>query len=180
MLRSPTLGNEQAAHRKHVEFLNKKIEMYDELAIVVGKDMATGSFAKSYVDLDTRQENDDDTKIVANNGEEGVVDKGEKGKNAVESSTMRSIVSKSCKRGRAPLIDDNVLIDLSNQLKEIIVALKEINQGPVDYTNPYSEVMAMASDGYSEDMLATAFDHLCESKKAARGFLAKNAKLRKL
>ena len=98
LLRSPTLGNEQAAHRKHVEFLNKKIEMYDELAIVVGKDMTTGSFAKSYVNLNTRQKNDDDTEIVADNGEEGVVDKGEKGKNAVESSTMRSIVSKSCKK----------------------------------------------------------------------------------
>ena len=60
------------------------------------------------------------------------------------------------------------------------MALKEVNRRPVDYTSLYSEVMAMASDGYSEDMLATAFDHLCESKKAARGFLAKNAKLRKL
>ena len=38
----------------------------------------------------------------------------------------------------------------------------------------------MASEGYSENMLATTFDHLCENKKAARGFLAKNAKLWKL
>ena len=38
----------------------------------------------------------------------------------------------------------------------------------------------MVADGYSEDMLATIFDHLCENKKATRGFLAKNAKLRKL
>ena len=60
------------------------------------------------------------------------------------------------------------------------MALKEISHGPVDYTNLYSEVMAIVADGYSEDMLATAFDHLCENKKAARGFLAKNAKLRKL
>ena len=42
------------AHRKHAEFLNKRIEMYNEWAIVVGKDMATGSFAKSYVDFDTQ------------------------------------------------------------------------------------------------------------------------------
>ena len=117
---------------------------------------------------------------MVDNGEEGVVDKGEKGKNAVESSTTRSTVSKSCKRGCAPPIDDSVLTDLSNQLKKIVVVLKEINQGPVDYTNLYSEVMAMASNGYSKDMLATAFGHLCENKKAARGFLAKNAKLRKL
>ena len=60
------------------------------------------------------------------------------------------------------------------------MALKEINRGPVDYTTLYSKVMAMVADGYSEDMLTTDFDHLCENKKSAQGFLAKNAKLRKL
>ena len=35
-------------HRKYVEFLNKRVEMYDELALVVGKDMATSNFSKSY------------------------------------------------------------------------------------------------------------------------------------
>ena len=60
------------------------------------------------------------------------------------------------------------------------MALKEINRGPMDYTTFYNEVMAMMADGYSEDMLATAFDHLCENEKAARGFLTKNARLRKL
>ena len=30
-------------HHKHAEFLNKMIEMYDELALVVGKDMATSN-----------------------------------------------------------------------------------------------------------------------------------------
>ena len=38
----------------------------------------------------------------------------------------------------------------------------------------------MMADGYSEDMLTTAFDRLCENEKTARGFLAKNARLRKL
>ena len=61
-----------------------------------------------------------------------------------------------------------------------MLTLKEINRRPIDYTALHSEVMAMVADGYSEDMLATTFDHLCENKKAARGFLAKNAKLRKL
>ena len=154
--------------------------MYDELALVVGKDMATGSFAKSYIDLNTQQENGDDIENVADNDEKGVVDKGDKGKNVLESSTTRSTASKSYARGRAPPNNDSVFIDLSNQFKEIVMALKEINRGPVDYTNLYSEVMAMVSDGYSEDMLATAFDHLCENKKTTRGFLAKNAKLRKL
>ena len=38
----------------------------------------------------------------------------------------------------------------------------------------------MMTDGYSEDMLATAFDHLYENEKTTRGFLANNARLRKL
>ena len=165
------------AHRKHAKYLNKKIEIYDELAIVVRKDIATSGFSKSYVDLEHEPENGDSAEFVANNVEEGVV---EKGKNAVESSTTRSGISKSRKRGHVPPFDDSVLTDLSDQLKKIAVTLKEINWGPVDYTTLYSEVMDMVVDGYSKDMLATAFDHLCENKKATQGFLAKNAKLRKL
>ena len=152
--------------------------MYDELAIVVGKDTATGGFSKSYVDIENEPDNGDSVEFVADNVEEGVV---EKGKNAVESSTTGSGISKSRKRRCAPSnADDSVITDLFDQLKEIAVALKEINQGPVDYTALYNEVMAMMADGYSKDMLATAFDHLCENEKVARGFLAKNARLRKL
>ena len=152
--------------------------MYDELAIVVGKDIATGGFSKSYVDIENEQDNGDSAEFVADNVEEGVV---EKGKNVVESSTTRSGISKSRKRGcAASNADESVLIDLSDQLKEIAVTLKEINQGSVDYTTLYNEVMAMMVDGYSEDMLATTFDHLYENEKTTRGFLAKNARLRKL
>nr|POE66951.1 hypothetical protein CFP56_72597 [Quercus suber] len=140
-------------------------------------DTATGGFSKSYVDIENEPDNGDSAEFVTDNVDEGVV---KKGKNAVESSTTGSGISKSCKRGHAPSnADDSVLTDLSDQLKEIAVALKEINRGPVDYTALYNEVMAMMADGYKEDMLATAFDHLCENEKAARGFLAKNARLRK-
>nr|POE99109.1 hypothetical protein CFP56_58012 [Quercus suber] len=111
-------------HRKHVEYLNKKIEMYDELDIVVGKDTSMGSFSKLYVDIENKPDNGDSTEFVADNVEEGVVDKG---KNAVESSTTGLGIFKSCKRGRAPPSEDSVLTNLSDQLKEIVVALKEIN-----------------------------------------------------
>ena len=166
------------AHRKHAEYLNKKIDMYDELAIVVEKDTATSGFSKSYVDLEHEPDNGDSAEFVADNVEEGGV---EKGKNTVESSTTESGISKFRKRKHSVSnADESVLIDLSDQLKEIAVVLKEINQGPVDYTTLYNEVMTMMTDGYSEDMLATAFDHLCENEKTAQGFIAKNARLRKL
>ncbi|KAH7847148.1 hypothetical protein Vadar_022522 [Vaccinium darrowii] len=41
-----------AAHLEHETFFNKKIEMYDEMSLVVGKDMATGQFAKSFDDIE--------------------------------------------------------------------------------------------------------------------------------
>ena len=152
--------------------------MYDELAIVVEKDTATSGFSKSYVDLEHEPDNGDSAEFVADSVEEGGV---EKGKNTVESSTTESGISKFRKRKHSVSnADESVLIDLSDQLKEIAVVLKEINQGPVDYTALYNEVMTMMADRYSEDMLATTFDHLCENEKTARGFLAKNARLRKL
>ena len=49
---------------------------------------------------------------MADNGKEGVVDKGDKGKNVVESSITESTNSKSRKRGHAPPSDDSVLIDV--------------------------------------------------------------------
>ena len=97
--------------------------MYDELAIVVEKDMTIGSFAKSYIDLDLKQENVDDTENVADNGEDGVVDKG---KNVVQSSTIGSTISKSRKRSYAPLSDDFFHWSLW-AVKEIVVVLKSIN-----------------------------------------------------
>ena len=60
-----------------MEYLNKKIEMYDDLAIVVGKDTAMGSFSKLYVDIENELDNGDSIEFVADNGEEGVVDKWE-------------------------------------------------------------------------------------------------------
>ena len=117
--------------------------MYDELAIVVGKDMAIGSFAKSYVDLETQQDNLDDTENVVDNGKDVVVDKG---KNVVESSTIGSKISKFRKRTRAPPIDDSVYTNLFKQLKEIVVTLKAIGQEYVDFTHFYAKVIAMSME----------------------------------
>ncbi|GMJ04006.1 hypothetical protein HRI_004069800 [Hibiscus trionum] len=40
------------AHPKYGQFLNKKIDSYDEMALVVGQDMATGSFARTFANID--------------------------------------------------------------------------------------------------------------------------------
>ena len=98
--------------------------MYDKLTIVVGNNIATSGFFKSHVDIENESDNEDNAEFVADNVEEGVV---RERKNAIESSTTGSEISKSRKKGRAPSnADDSVLTDLFDQLRKIAVALKEI------------------------------------------------------
>jgi hypothetical protein len=65
---------------------------------------------------------------------------------------------------------------ISEQLKEATSELKALNKG-VDVNQLYEEVMKV--EGYDEFMLASAFDHLLGDEKVAKGFLVKNAKLKK-
>ncbi|PPS11473.1 hypothetical protein GOBAR_AA09173 [Gossypium barbadense] len=57
------------AHKKYEPFLNKSIDHYDEMALVVGKDMATGSFARTFADIDLDDDNQDSVPIDCDNEE---------------------------------------------------------------------------------------------------------------
>ncbi|KAK5839535.1 hypothetical protein PVK06_008336 [Gossypium arboreum] len=56
-------------HKKYEPFLNKSIDHYDEMTLVVGKDMATGSFARTFVDIDLDDGNQDSVPIDCDNEE---------------------------------------------------------------------------------------------------------------
>ncbi|KAK5846971.1 hypothetical protein PVK06_003272 [Gossypium arboreum] len=55
------------ARKKYEPFLNKSIDHYDEMALVVGKDMATGSFARTFTDIDLDDDNIDSVPIDCEN-----------------------------------------------------------------------------------------------------------------
>nr|KJB60786.1 hypothetical protein B456_009G325700 [Gossypium raimondii] len=57
------------AHKKYEPFLNKSIDHYDEMTVVVGKDMATGSFARTFADIDLDDGNEDSMPVDCNNEE---------------------------------------------------------------------------------------------------------------
>ncbi|MFQ6636508.1 hypothetical protein Gotur_014043 [Gossypium turneri] len=57
------------AHKKYEPFLNKSIDHYDEMALVVGKDMATGSFARTFADIDLDDGNQDSVSVDCDNEE---------------------------------------------------------------------------------------------------------------
>ncbi|MFQ6628600.1 hypothetical protein Gotur_007898 [Gossypium turneri] len=57
------------AHKKYEPFLNKSIDHYDEMTLVVGKDMATGSFARTFADIDLNDGNQDSVPVDCDNEE---------------------------------------------------------------------------------------------------------------
>ncbi|KAK8345114.1 hypothetical protein V6Z11_A07G126400 [Gossypium hirsutum] len=57
------------AYKKYEPFLNKSIDHYDKMSLVVGKDMATGSFARTFADIDLADGNQDLVPIDYDNEE---------------------------------------------------------------------------------------------------------------
>ncbi|MFQ6646928.1 hypothetical protein Gotur_019050, partial [Gossypium turneri] len=57
------------ADKKYEQFLNKSINHYDKMTLVVDKDMATGSFARTFADIDLDDGNQDSEPIDCDNEE---------------------------------------------------------------------------------------------------------------
>jgi hypothetical protein len=143
--------------------------MYDEMATVVGKDVARGSGAKSFDDVDIQSHG---TTNVEEKGEDGDEFLKENDKQSTSSAPLES--RKSRKRTR----DDGLEIqNISSQMAEVAMALQKISKSKLDVDLLYQEVMK--TEGFEEDFLASVFDHLVERENLANGFLAKSDKLRK-
>ena len=133
--------------------------MYDEMAIVVGKNMVTESFAKSFDDIEQH-----DNVLDSEHVDLDFDDASSKGK-YVAYSDLGSTKRSHRKRSRGNI--EYSYSAISKQLGEIAAALKAFNKG-VDADHLYQEVMKV--EGYYEFMLASAFDHLVGDEKVGRGF----------
>ncbi|KAK8303628.1 hypothetical protein V6Z12_D04G163600 [Gossypium hirsutum] len=60
-------------HKKYEPFLNKSVDHYDEMTLVVGKDMTTGSFARTFAYIYLNDGNQDSVPIDCDNEETEVV-----------------------------------------------------------------------------------------------------------
>ena len=125
------------------------------MAKVVGKDTATGSFAKSFVDIDSEEKNSSFHQI----------DFGE------VSSETRS--HRKRKRDQ-----DDSYDKLSQQIGEVASAIKKLTEDKVNVNELYDEVMKI--EGYDESMLGIAFDHLVANEKIGKAFMVKNDRLRRM
>lgn len=165
-------NQEVQAFPNHEPFLNKRIEMYDEMALVVGKDVGTGRFAKSLVEIQVEDN------LVGGEPLELDVD-GENMSNGRQSAS-NSASSKPRprrKRNRATAELESNYVMLAEKMENIANAIKEINNfAYIDEL--YDEVMKMR--GFDEVMLASAFDHLVGNHTTARAFIKKSVKLRRI
>ncbi|XP_057478792.1 uncharacterized protein LOC130766113 [Actinidia eriantha] len=112
---------EVAAHPNHEQFLSKKIELYDEMALVVGKEMATRSFAKSFTDTDyerAAESNYNSIDFGAN------FEEASKGKQIGTSSEISSQARSHRKRTRD---EDDSYDKLSEQIGEVATVIKKLS-----------------------------------------------------
>ena len=139
------------------------------MVVVVGKDMATDSFAMSWGDETPPCVGHN--LIVELDGESNLA----VNEKITDSSSARSKGRSHQKRGR-DVSEESCYSEIASQLKEIAIAFK--NQGPVDANELYEAVMK--TEGFADEMFASAFDYLVQKEKVGRSFMAKNPKLGKI
>ncbi|XP_059660156.1 uncharacterized protein LOC132306676 [Cornus florida] len=176
---SPTAYDEHIQlNPSHEKYLNKKIEMYDEISLVVGKDKTKGNFAKSLanVNLEARPVVELVPLDDSLGTEEASMDE-DIGKRVSSSSTTPSQSRQHGKRSRTSYETD-LLESISAKLGEVAAALSKLTDNGFDINKLYQEVMK--TGGFDEEFLATAFDYLVQHEMLSKAFLVKNDRLRKL
>jgi hypothetical protein len=140
------------------------------MATVV-KGMVTGGSLGDVKNQDFDLEGDEPDSVSNDNIEEPSND------NIKEPSNENSSKTRSNRKIRHGVNENNPCNQISEQLKEIAVSLKALKQDP-DVAELYEVVMK--TEGFDEEMLAIAFDYLVQEEKLGRSFMAKNANLRKI
>lgn len=151
--------------------------MYDEMAIVVGKDMASGSFTDCFekIDLDGSEGSNLKRKSKEFDDEEDFVDDNEE----VKASSVTGSSKRRRKKKEVSANDDQIQF-VGEQLGEIAKALGKFNEDKLVISHLYGEVMSMEKEGFDDKQLVAAFDFLGENEKQAKLFLAKSEKHRKI
>ncbi|PPD83581.1 hypothetical protein GOBAR_DD19478 [Gossypium barbadense] len=119
------------AHKKDEPFLNKSIDHYDEMALVVRKDMATGSFAKTFADIDLDNGNQDLAPINYDNEE---IDE-------VRTKVSSSGTSKRKRKNAQESVVDEQIKFMGEQLGKIANALEQFTANKTPHF--YEEVMSI-------------------------------------
>jgi hypothetical protein len=149
------------------KYLNKKLDMYEAMTIVVGKDMATENYVKSYADINLEENTEVQSISIENKREYEKISKGKE--------TSFSSVQKMQHRKKNQMYEDDGVEKLSKKIGDVAFAILSKNQ--LDVNELYTEVMKIK--GFEEITLGDTFDHLILNEMLAKAFMARNVNLRK-
>ncbi|MQM08670.1 hypothetical protein Taro_041526 [Colocasia esculenta] len=157
------------AHPKDEPYINKSIDMYEELVVICGDDQAMGSFSRtvadSVVDVDS-------TSVDAVNEETSETPP------PPRSVEDHSTSSEQVKRGRKRRRDLDSKIDLlANKIGDLASAISRSRNHDISL-ELYEEVMKCT--GYDKFELVKAFDFLLANEIQARSFLDRDDALRQI
>ncbi|KAK8685253.1 hypothetical protein V6N13_041258 [Hibiscus sabdariffa] len=138
------------------------------MALVVCQDMATGSFAKTFADVDLDDANE--SSIPLNFNTEDVHEE--------RTNVSSSGTSKRKRKNIEESIEDDRIQFVGEKLGEIAEALKKFTEDKTPLL--YEEVMSMETEGFDDDFLCNVFDFLAKNEFEAKAFLAKKTKHRKI
>uniref|UniRef100_A0A803LUX3 Myb/SANT-like domain-containing protein n=1 Tax=Chenopodium quinoa TaxID=63459 RepID=A0A803LUX3_CHEQI len=154
---------------KYEKFLNRKIDMYEEMATVVGKDLARGNFSKTFADIDV------DASMESGQPSMTIDSVPSKAESKAESGTSSG---SRPHRKRSRIDEGSEMEHISAQLQEVVSALKIFSNNQLDVEKLYDEIIKM--EDIEEGVHVAAFDHLVEREMLAKAFLTKSLPLRKL
>ncbi|XP_016715317.1 uncharacterized protein [Gossypium hirsutum] len=129
------------AHKKYEPFLNKSIDHYDEMVLVVGKDMTTGSFARTFVDINLDDGNQNLMPIDCDNEET----------EEVRTTVSSSGTSKRKRKNAQESVVDEQIKFAGEQLGKIANALEQFTADKTPHL--YEEVMSMEV----KDLMMTSY-----------------------
>jgi len=144
--------------------------MYEAMIIVVGKDMATGNYAKSYADVNLEENTKEQSISIENEGEYEETSKGKK--------TSSSSTQKRQHRKRNRMYEDDGVEKLFKQIEDVALAIQSLSKNQLDVNALYTEVMKI--EGFDDITFREVFDHLVQNEMLAKAFMAKNVNLRKI
>ncbi|XP_052482937.1 uncharacterized protein LOC105784162 isoform X1 [Gossypium raimondii] len=134
------------AYKKYEPFLNKSFDHYDEMALVVGKDMATGSFVRTFADIDLDDGNQDSVLVDYDNEEA----------EEVRTNVSSSGTSKRKRKNVQESVVDEQIKFVGEQLGKIANALEQFTTDKTPQL--YEQVMSMEEEGFDDDFLCYVFD----------------------
>jgi len=144
--------------------------MYEAMAIVVGKDMATGNYVKSYADVNMEENTEKQSISIENEGE---YEETSKGKETSFSSTQ-----KRQHRKRNRMYEDDGVEKLSKQIGDVALAIQSLSKNQLDVNALYAEVMKI--EGFDEITLGVHLIIWSKMKCWQKHLWQKNANLRKI